>query len=222
MSDQIEWSDFAAFVRQLSHDVRNQLNAAELQAALVNELTTDAELKGEVGRLRRLISQMGTTLQQLSSAVGEPRPSLMPYRAGDFLEDLQKKITQKYPEQANAVKWELNGREAQLEIDPILWEGAMLELFDNAFRHGGKDVALTVESAVEGNEFALALREENSAGEDGRAWDGPLRKVSHGHYGLGRHRVKAIVTAQGGRFETERRGGAVFQRIALPCSSSRE
>ena len=69
----VPWENFVKFVRQLSHDLRNQLNAAELQSALIAELTNDAELKSEIRRLRELVSQLGATLQSLSASVAEPR-----------------------------------------------------------------------------------------------------------------------------------------------------
>src|SRR5207237_7494280 len=95
---EISWDVFANFVRQLSHDLRNQLNAAELQAALIGELTNDEELKSEARRLREIISQLGITLQALSTSVAEPRPTLLPYTVQDFITDVQKKIGHEFPE----------------------------------------------------------------------------------------------------------------------------
>src|SRR6478752_7231292 len=40
----VPWSDTVHFVRQLSHDLRNELNAIELQSAYIGELTQDQEL----------------------------------------------------------------------------------------------------------------------------------------------------------------------------------
>ena len=48
----VPWNDVVHFVRQLSHDLRNHLNAIELQSTFLAELAEDAELKTEVGRLR--------------------------------------------------------------------------------------------------------------------------------------------------------------------------
>ena len=45
----IPLDDVVRFVRQLSHDLRNHLNAAELQAAFMNEIAEDPEVKEEVG-----------------------------------------------------------------------------------------------------------------------------------------------------------------------------
>ena len=93
----VPWENFVKFVRQLSHDLRNQLNAAELQSALIGELTNDAELKSEVRRLRELVSELGVTLQSLSASVAEPRPTALPYAVKDFIADMQKKVSHEFP-----------------------------------------------------------------------------------------------------------------------------
>ena len=54
----VPWNDIVRFVRQLGHDIRNNLNAAELQSAYIAELTDDAELKNEIKRLREMVSEI--------------------------------------------------------------------------------------------------------------------------------------------------------------------
>src|SRR2546423_1346245 len=41
----VAWSDVVHFIRQLSHDLRNHLNAFELQAPYISELERDAAIK---------------------------------------------------------------------------------------------------------------------------------------------------------------------------------
>src|SRR3954471_14607613 len=48
------------FLRQLSHDLRNQLNAAELQSAYLKEIASEGEIKEEVQRLRGMLGEMST------------------------------------------------------------------------------------------------------------------------------------------------------------------
>jgi K+-sensing histidine kinase KdpD len=214
----IEWDNFVKFVRQLSHDLRNQLNAAELQAALINELTADPELKAEVNRLRELVGKLGTSLQQLSASVAAPNPTRLPYSANDLLEDLQKKVAQDFPEQSKRVKWELSANGAMLEIDPGLIGWVLRELFDNSFRHGGPG-----ERAASGYEenghFTFELREpKNEAVAPGK-WNEPLSEVKHGHYGLGLKRARAIVAAHGGKLTSQwdSQSSTLTSQIILPC-----
>src|SRR4030095_14690827 len=43
----VPWVDTVRFIRQLGHDLRNHLNAIELQSAYISELEGDATLQGE-------------------------------------------------------------------------------------------------------------------------------------------------------------------------------
>src|SRR5437667_44953 len=71
----VSWTDNVRFVRQLSHDLRNHLNAAELQAVYISELTGDAELKTEIKRLR-------TTIDSSLRFVNPKRDSNYPRKTG--------------------------------------------------------------------------------------------------------------------------------------------
>jgi K+-sensing histidine kinase KdpD len=218
----VAWEDFVKFVRQLSHDLRNQLNAIELQGALVAELSSDPELKPEIQRLRELISQTGTTLQQLSVSVGPPQPTRLQYEVAEFMDDLQQKIARTFPEEADKIKWQQPSGDATLEIDPTLIEAAVVELFSNAVRDQRRAGQIEVSAEVRGSEFVFSLREpKREAIKDTAAWSAPLRHVSHGHYGLGRRRVRAILQAHGGRLETCFESSAVINLIMLPCSNAR-
>ena len=54
-AETIRWENFAKFVHQFSHDLRNQLNAAELQSALVGELNKEGDLKPDDLRTNQLV-----------------------------------------------------------------------------------------------------------------------------------------------------------------------
>jgi K+-sensing histidine kinase KdpD len=218
----IRWDNFVKFVRQLSHDLRNQLNAAELQAALIGELTTDAELKDEVKRLRELVGKLGGTLQQLSVAVAPPRPTCLRYPANDLVGDLREKIARDFPEQSQRVKWDVELDGAMLDIDPALVGWAAAELFDNAFRNngGGEFIA---QGRKKGDRFVFALHEPKPEKVELGKWEELLGTVKHGHYGLGLRRARAIVTAHGGELTSEwdPKTSTLTSRIILPCSTER-
>ena len=132
----VPWIDIVQFVRQLSHDLRNHLNAIELQSAYIGELTADAEIKTEIKRLREALSGLTTILQKLSAGLGQIRTEVMPYGGADFIEDLRKKVVTDFPRESTAISWDVHLRGAALEIDPQLLQQAFIELFNNAFRHG--------------------------------------------------------------------------------------
>jgi K+-sensing histidine kinase KdpD len=217
----VPWENFVKFVRQFSHDLRNQLNAAELQSALIAELTNDAELKSEIRRLRELVSQLGVTLQSLSASVAEPRPTALPYPAKDFIADMQKKLAHEFPEKGQAVKWEVLPADGMLNIDPELTEWAAAELFRNAFRHDPAAEEMQAHASVEGDWFTFSIREAKKEEIDPAQWTQPLQEVSHGHYGLGLRRARRIIAAQGGeltaKFDPASR--TLTSTITLPCST---
>jgi len=217
----VSWENFVKFVRQLSHDLRNQLNAAELQSALISELTTDEELKSEARRLREMVSQLGITLQGLSTLVAEPRPTLLSYPVQDFITDLQKKIGQEFPEKESMVKWDISSPGATLNIDPQLTEWAAMELFRNAFRHDTAGDELQAKASVADRRFTLCICEPKAREIDPTQLMQPLERVSHGHYSLGLRRARNIVAAHGGELTSSFDSGSrmLITTFSLPCSA---
>src|SRR5438046_8896101 len=86
---QVSMPDVVKFIRQLAHDLRNDLNAAELQSAYLIEIAENTEVREEIKRLRGMIAQVGANLQDLTAARIQPRRTQMPYAAKDPVEDLQ-------------------------------------------------------------------------------------------------------------------------------------
>jgi len=218
----VPWENFVKFVRQLSHDLRNQLNAAELQSALIGELTSDEELKTEARRLREMGSQLGVTLQGLSTLVAEPRPTLLPYTVQDFINDIEKKIGDEFPGKGSTVTWDISSPEATLNIDPQLIGWAAVELFRNAFRNDKAGDELHVKASVADRRFTFCIREPKTGGEiDPSEWMQPLQKVSHGHYSLGLRRARNIIAAHGGELTTsfDPASRMLISTISLPLST---
>lgn len=220
----IPWVDTVRFIRQLNHDLRNHLNVIELQSAYISELEGDAKLKAEVNRLREMISGLTATLKKVSGGLDEVKPNLISYRASDFVEDLRKKIAQEFPNERPDINWDVQPGNAVLNIDPQLLQEAIVELFSNAFRHDRGKGALAAEARIDKNQFLFTLREpkirfELSTENWGRE---PLRKVSHGHYGLGLNRVRTIVEAHGGKMHAQYDSKASTLATALILPLSRE
>ena len=218
----VPWLDVVRFIRQLGHDLRNHLNAIELQSAYVSELEGDPKLKGELHRLREMISGLTSILQKVSVGLGEVKPSRISYQASDFVEDLRKKIAQKFPNEKSEINWGVQPGNAVLNIDPQLLQEAIIELFANAFCHErGKD-ALAAEVRIDKDRFLFTLQEPKNRFElSTKNWGRePLRKVSHGHYGLGLNRVRTIVEAHGGELHAQYdpKSSALVTALILPLS----
>jgi K+-sensing histidine kinase KdpD len=219
----VAWSDVVRFIRQLSHDLRNHLNAIELQSAYISELERDGELKGEIKRLREMISGLTSALQSLSRGVSETKPNLIAYRAADFIEDLRKKINRDFPGETAQITWNIQLGDAMLNIDPQLLPEAFTELFANTFRHNRDKDVLVATAKIDSNRFLLSLEEPKSQFD--LATDNwgrePLRKISQGHYGLGLNRVRAILEAHGGELHAQYvpNVSVLTTTVALPVSN---
>ena len=221
-SPSVAWPDVVKFVRQLSHDIRNNLNAVELQSAYLAELAEEGEIKGEIQRLREMTSQIGTSLQRVTAGLNQANPNPIPYPATDFVEDLKQKLTKEFPDNAAKVTWDVQLKDATLQIDPQLAQQAFLELFGNAFQHERNVKAITARAYIANNSFVFELHEpkarfELSTENWGRE---PLRHVSQGHYGLGLNRTRSVAEAHSGDFgaEHDQKTSTLITTLRLPSS----
>lgn len=204
-SPSVSWNDAIRFISQLSHDLRNDLNAIELQSAYIGELEKNEEIQGEIKRLREIVSGMASSLQQLSRAVGDVKPTLISYRATDFVEDLRKKIDDDFTKQNTEINWEIQPGNAMLNVDPQLLQEVFAELFANAFRHDRGKGSLLVKAKIDDNRFLFTLHEPKDGFElPTQNWGRePIRKITQRHYGLGLNRVRVIIEAHGGKLHAQ-------------------
>jgi signal transduction histidine kinase len=218
----VPWGEAVRFIRQLSHDLRNDLNAIELQSAYIAELGTNEELKGEIKRLREMISRASSALQHLSRAVGEVKPTLILYRADDFIEDLRAKIEHDFSDQRGQIAWDIQLGDTTLSVDPQLLHEAFTELFANAFRHDRGKGPVSATARTEHDGLLFTLREPKGQFDLAtQNWGRePLRKVTQRHYGLGLNRVRAIVQAHGGKLHAQYDpdASALITTVTLPVS----
>ena len=208
------------FVGQLNHDLRNHLNAIELQAACLNETVREPETGSEIKRLREMTGDLCTHLQRLSASLAGVQPNTMTYLAGEFFEDLRAKLGLEEPELAAEVEWKSSLGEEALEIDPYILQEAFLELFRNAAAHERGEGALSFESRREGESIEFTLREPKTK-FDGETenWGGrPLRQIRSGHYGLGLFRARSIFEAHHGtlRAQFDPAASSLVTTVSLP------
>jgi len=218
----VAWSDVVRFIRQLSHDLRNHLNAIELQSAYISELEREDELKSEIKRLHEMVARVTSTLQSLSKAVSDVKPNLIPYRAADLAEDLRKKIDHDFSGESAVINWNIQLGDAMLNVDPQLLQEAFTELFANAFRLTRDKGTIVAAVKIDNNQFVFTLEETKSQFDQGTDKWGrePLRKISQGHYSLGLNRVRAIIEAHGGKLHAQhnRNASALTTALVLPVS----
>jgi K+-sensing histidine kinase KdpD len=216
----VPWKNVVQFVRQLSHDVRNDLNAAELQSAYLTELAEGEEMKNEVQRLRGMVTEIATSLQRLSAALAQTNLNVISYRAEDFVDDVKQKLGSDFASEAAKVNWDVQLKDEIVQIDPQLLPQAVIELFANAFRHEKTVTAISAKASVDNARFIFELREpkarfELSTEQWGRE---PLRHIGQGHYGLGLNRVRSIVEAHSGELRATYDGSTLVTRMSLPLA----
>jgi K+-sensing histidine kinase KdpD len=219
----VSWSDTVRFVRQLSHDLRNDLNAIELQSAYIGELTQDQKLTSEIRRLREVVSHLNSTLQLLSRAVGEVAPNLITYPAGEFLADMRTQIERNFSKENHEITWDVQLQDGTLNVDPQLFQEVFVELFANAFQHDRGKSAIVAKVRISDRRFLFTLHEPKAAfSSDTQNWGRePLHEVRQRHYGLGLNRVRAIVEAHGGELQAQYdpKAATLVSTVTLPVSS---
>ena len=218
----VSWSDTVHFVRQLSHDLRNDLNAIELRSAYLDELTQDKELTSEIKRLREVVSDMNSTLQLLSRAVGEVTPNVITYPAGEFLADMRTQIERNFSKENHEITWDVQLQDEILNIDPQLFQEVFVELFANAFQHDRGNGAVVAKARINDGRFLFSLHEPKAVfSSDTQNWGRePLRNITQRHYGLGLTRVRAIIEAHGGELEAQHdpKTATLVSTVTLPMS----
>jgi K+-sensing histidine kinase KdpD len=216
----ISWPTVAKFVRQLNHDLRNDLNGIELQIAFLKEIAPNDEVKDELKRLREMTGEIGRQMQKLSTALKQPHPQLMSYAAKEFVEDLRAKLALDQPELAGAIEWHDSLGAEAIEIDPALLQAAFLEIFGNAAEHGRAPGPLifTAWSGDEAIKFSLREPKAEFGGETENWGRRPLAQVRQGHYGLGLFRARGILEAHHGtlRAQFDPAAAVLITTVCLP------
>ncbi len=220
----ILWPQVVKFIGQLNHDIRNHLNAIELQSAFLGEIVEAGEAKEEVRRLREMTAEMSGQLQRLSGQLSKVRLHTMPYPALEFVEDLRAKINADHPQEAAQIEWQLSLGAEPIEIDPQLLLDAFAELFNNAFAHDRGEGPLVFAAAADGSRLSFTLREPKSQPvKTNENWGGrPLGQLRHGHYALGLFRARSIFEAHHGTFQAQfdRAVSVLTTTVVLPRASA--
>jgi K+-sensing histidine kinase KdpD len=221
----VPWPDIVKFVRQLNHDIRNNLNAVELQSAYLAELTENDEIKEEVKRLRHMVSEVGISLQRLTAGLSQAHTPPISYKAADFVEDLRQKVANEQSENANKITWDAQLADETLQVDPQYAQQAFLELFTNAFQHERNVNSIAAKAYIDRGRFVFELHEPKANFQlKTENWGRePLRNVSQGHYGLGLNRARSVIEAHGGelRAEFDRNSSTLKTTLKLPLEKSR-
>ena len=184
-----------------THDVRNGLNALELQLTFLGEISEDPEAKAEVKRMRGSVAEITRQLQAVRVATGVPSPHPFAYPAADFVEDVRERFERQQADVSSRVQWEIESGGGSVAVDPELSMAALLELLANALFHATKDSAVRVDAVSGTAGLTLTIQQSLASlpGDSPEAWGHtPLSSSRRNGYGLGAFRARRIIESQGG------------------------
>lgn len=220
---EVPWDRVERFVGQVTHDIRNGLNAIELQLTFLGEICTEPEAAKEVKLIRRTLVDVTRQLQSLRSVTSLPLLQKLDYPAKDFFEDLQERFERQAPPAKTRVQWHISAGSASLRVDPEVTMWVFLELLTNALRFAAEGTPIDFRVAETGDALVATLHESPAAEplfapeQWGRS---PLLSTRRGSHGLGLFRVRRILEAQGGDYHVEysARDQTLITRVGLPLA----
>lgn len=214
------------FVGQLSHDIRNGLNACELQLTFLGETVTEPDAAEDIKRLRATIAGITRQLQAVRVSMSGANAHLMDYPAADLLEDLRERFERAHPEQAAEVEWQFKvAKETSVNVDPELVMGSCLEILRNALYFTGKNGRITLEISEQVDGVRVAFEQPFTAEPDTAPHDwgrSPLLSTRRGGYGLGLYRARRALAASGCglAFRRAPERNSLTATVTLPVSSA--
>jgi signal transduction histidine kinase len=212
---EIPWERIAAFVRQLTHDVRNGLNSLDLETALFQELATDDEARACAGRARQQVRKLADQLRSLSRLLQTPQPATARMPSRELL--LSWRRQHEGLSSAPEVRWIEELGDEEINADETMMATVFRELLSNAgaFLQGRP---LTITARRSKDVVTLELREPKTAGLDPVDWDRAFFTARRGHYGLGLWSVRRLVEANGGTITRRflEKESALVTSLSLP------
>ena len=186
-----------SFLRQLSHDVRNDLNAMELLVSYVEYEKSDGDVGNALKQLHDAIRYGARRMLRVSRAVQFPDVDHIPYPADILQEDLKERLLLERPELAARVEWEQCGSNDVALVDASLVLESLTELLENAaaFSAGEVPVHIKVESCGGGVKWSISQHAAECPANLDQWGRLPLVSTRRSHYGLGLFRVRRILQA---------------------------
>jgi light-regulated signal transduction histidine kinase (bacteriophytochrome) len=209
-----------AFLKHHLHDVRNDLNALNLEAMLLDVYVTDREGTESVQRIQDLLHQSAGRLGALSRKFSEAAPSADTLSAQFVLTSWRDEWNSGGA--APQITWETSSVQANVKADPVHLTEIFREWLSNAKQYGSVSAIITLTPGDSG-ELVFRLTEPKSEPVDTAAWGlQPFARPRRGSYGLGIWRVQTLVKANGGTWKQyyAPAEGCLVSELRLPVAQA--
>jgi|ERR1700677_71399 len=198
---ELSWAAIAGFVRQLTHDVRNQLNGLELETALIADSLPEPEAMESLVRIREQLHHVAGTLKSLSSRFADPCPTLSPIAATELFLIFQEQAASM--ENLPPIDWTHTLKLEQINVDASELANAVKELLANA-RDFGSGGHLHIGGRTESGNVIYEFFEPKSSSLQTEGWGCvPFHSTKRNGYGLGLWETHRLVEANKGKITHE-------------------
>lgn len=219
MEPSVSLQKLECFLRLLSHDVRNDLNAIDLLGVYLQELSEQEEVRQEILQLRASVRFAAQRMVRISKALHCPEPELVDYPLADLMEDWKSSWQageegrrDSFPDSIG-VDWERVQDRVLVRVDGLLVFEALGELLENAgaFSPRGQRVRIRAGEGIP--EKAMVQIEQSFRGDslpEPLICPGVLFESGRrGHYGIGLFRARRILESFGAdlRFSLDSKAG---------------
>ncbi len=217
---ELTWPRLAAFVRQHTHDVRNDLNSLDLEASLLGEIVGDEkEAAASLARIRRQVRDLAGRMKSLSTKFCDPHPTTAEVAVHDLFLIWQDQVAKFDP--APQVNWHEDVGDTRVSVDVEALARAFHELLANAVSFGtGKPVK--AEAIARDGHVTFELTEPKDGAVDPESWGNtPLLSTRRGGYGLGLWEIGRGIVASGGEIRRiyDPAAKTLITRVIFPSAS---
>lgn len=208
----------SSLLSSVSHDLRTPLAVITGAASSAADPSVPAAVRAElldavVVEARRLERMLSNLLQLTRVETG-----LVPHREWVPLDELVGTALARLETVLGSTAITVAVGELEIEVDPVLFELVLVNLIENAVKHGAPPIAIT--AARRGDRIAIEIADHGvgvAAADRERVFDKFYRASTAPGAGLGLAVVRAIVVAHGGTATVEGARFTVELSAAVPA-----